>query len=110
MDCMATMDDWKYFGVLFGLETAAATNRNAAAGMTREANREHVAAMCRVKEAQLRAIGADAAELEAFGQAAGATGWFAADDVDPLGNLSRRQRRAIRSRRARSSGIMTQRP
>lgn len=95
MEQIATIHDWKHFGVLFGLECAAATNRNAAAGMTREANREHVEAMCRVKEAQLRAIGAGQAELDAFGHAAGVAGWFGSDGVDRLGILNRRQRRAL---------------
>jgi|SRR5581483_1728944 len=82
----ATIDDYRLFGTRFGVECAAAAKRKHADGESREQIRAHVVdGMIPVKDAQLRQIGANDAEIDSFMRAAGAATYAALNGVDLLG-------------------------
>jgi hypothetical protein len=95
-DRIATLSDFRAYGAGFGIECAIAVERKKAEGLSEQAIRDHVAAMERVKRAQLASIGSVSdIEMDNFFRTAGAC--YAALSGDDL-ILNRRQRRAFRRR------------
>ena len=97
---IATINDYRSAGVVFGISCAGAARNDVAENKSPAAVHVHVRAMIGIKDVMLRQSGATEIELSAFFDAAGETAGRGVIIAELFGALNRRQRRALEVARA----------